>query len=79
MNLSYTWQGKFFPYLLYHSSSKLRVHVIENITHNFNWLSQYRHLIVEDHVRLSGYFRSNFIKMTESIFSLYKEDIDAIV
>lgn len=38
----YVWPNEVIPFRLYFESNKLRVFIIENIQHNFNWLKRYR-------------------------------------
>lgn len=38
---SYLWPNPSFPFRLYYDSSGLRVFIIENIPHNWDWLSKY--------------------------------------
>jgi hypothetical protein len=38
---AYTWPSDHFPFRLYFESEKIRVFIIENIPHNFNWLQSY--------------------------------------
>jgi glycosyltransferase involved in cell wall biosynthesis len=42
---SYTWPSEAFPFRLYYSSYKLRIFIIENVSHNWEWLSRYSHRI----------------------------------
>jgi len=70
MKLSYTWSDECFPYLLYYSSPKLRIHIIENITHNFNWLSLHRHLICDKDVflvALGTYYHNWLVKEAKNV------------
>lgn len=38
---SYTWPNPAFPFRVYLDHSRCRIFIIENIQHNWNWLSQY--------------------------------------
>lgn len=38
---SYVWPNPAFPFKLYYESDKCRIFLIENIVHNWNWLSKY--------------------------------------
>lgn len=37
----YTWPAPHFPFRLYYDSPKIRIFLIVNIFHNYNWLSRY--------------------------------------
>ena len=37
----YVWPAKTFPFRLYYESEKIRIFIIENLQHNFEWLSRY--------------------------------------
>jgi len=49
----YTWPNPAFPFRLYYESNDLRVFIIENIFHNYNWLNQ-----VKENIRPTDYFIS---------------------
>lgn len=38
----YVWPHEVIPFRVYFESNKLRIFIIENIQHNFNWLRKYR-------------------------------------
>ena len=48
---SYVWPNAAFHFRLYYRSDKCRIFIIENITHNWVWLSKYA-----DKIRQSDYF-----------------------
>lgn len=39
----YVWPSKAFPFRTYFDSQKLRIFIIENLQHNFEWISDYAH------------------------------------
>jgi len=41
----YVWPNKAFPFRVYLETPNLRIFLIENLQHNFEWLSAYRHKI----------------------------------
>lgn len=46
----YLYPNKAIPFRVYYRSDTLKVYMIENIMHNFEWLSQYRHKLTDQHV-----------------------------
>ena len=42
---SYIWPNPAFPFRVYYDSADVRVFIIENIPHNWQWLSEYRQRI----------------------------------
>jgi len=42
---SYTWPNQHFPFRVYYENTKLRVFIIENMHHNWQWLSKYKEKI----------------------------------
>lgn len=48
---SYVWPNPAFPFRVYFESEALRIFIIENIQHNWEWLSKYHHKF-----RTSDYF-----------------------
>ncbi len=72
---SYTWPNPAFPFREYYTGDNCRVFIIENIQHNWNWLSKYR-----DKIRASdiffvycGWYHSEyFAKQAEQIFEELK-------
>jgi glycosyltransferase involved in cell wall biosynthesis len=47
----YTWPNPAFPFREYYKSSKCRIFIIENLSHNWLWLKEYR-----DYIKDSDYF-----------------------
>lgn len=47
----YTWPNPAFPFRLYFNHEHCRIFIIENISHNWNWLYQFR-----DRIRPTDYF-----------------------
>jgi glycosyltransferase involved in cell wall biosynthesis len=41
----YKWPNKVIPFRLYFSSSNLRIFIIENLQHNYDWISEYKNKI----------------------------------
>ena len=41
----YVWPNEAFPFRVYLESKNLRIFIIENLQHNFDWLSAYRNRI----------------------------------
>ena len=48
---SYTWPNPAFPFRVYYASSKCRIFIIENIHHNWNWMSEWH-----EHFRKTDFF-----------------------
>lgn len=46
----YTWPQEAFPFRLYFESAKLRIFIIENFFHNYNWMKKYGSCINETDV-----------------------------
>ena len=69
---SYTWPNKAFPFRVYFESENLRVFIIENIQHNWNWLSEYSRLFKDSDyffVYCGWYHSEYFAKEADKIFS----------
>lgn len=49
----YTWPNPAFPFRLYYESNDLRIFIIENIFHNYDWLN-----LVKENIRPTDYFIS---------------------
>jgi glycosyltransferase involved in cell wall biosynthesis len=45
MSKIYTWPNKSFPFRLYYNGSGCRIFIIENLSHNYEWLKQVSHNI----------------------------------
>lgn len=58
----YTWPNPAFPFRVYFESDALRIFIIENIFHNYNWLSAYSSGIKETDVFvvILGWHHSNW-------------------
>lgn len=69
---SYVWPNKAFPFRVYFESKALRVFIIENIQHNWEWLSEYAKDIKSTDfffVYCGWYHSKYFAKEAEQIFS----------
>ena len=67
----YTWKQDVFPFRLYFNDKKLKIMIIENIDHNYNWLREYKDSINENHyffVYLGWYHDKWFAKNSNKIF-----------
>lgn len=72
---SYVWPNPAFPFRLYYDGPECRVFIIENIQHNWNWLSEYHKKIrVNDifFVYCGWYHSEQFAKEADMIFSELK-------
>lgn len=72
---SYTWPNPAFPFREYYSGSNCRVFIIENIQHNWEWLSRYHKKIRDNDVFFvyCGWYHSeSFAKEADQIFSELK-------
>ena len=58
----YLYLNKAIPFRVYYRSDTLKVYLIENIMHNFEWLSQYRHKLTDQHVFfvICGWYHSDW-------------------
>jgi glycosyltransferase involved in cell wall biosynthesis len=74
---SYVWPNPAFPFRIYYDSPKCRIFIIENIQHNWNWMSEWH-----EHFRKTdfffvycGWYHSPFFaKEAETIFSVLNLD-----
>lgn len=69
---TYTWPNPAFPFRLYYTGKNCRIFIIENIQHNWNWMSKYRPGIKETDyffVYCGWYHDTFFAKEAEKIFS----------
>lgn len=74
---SYIWPNSAFPFRIYFSSEKCRIFIIENIHHNWNWMSEWH-----EHFRKTDFFfvycgwyhSPNFAKEANTIFSVLNLD-----
>jgi hypothetical protein len=61
----YVWPNPAFHFRLWYESPNCRIFIIENITHNWNWLSKYRNHIRETDffiVSLGWHFHHEFVQ-----------------
>jgi glycosyltransferase involved in cell wall biosynthesis len=68
---SYVWPNPAFPFRLYFESNQLRIFIIENIQHNWEWLSQYHSQFRDTDyffVYCGWYHSEYFAKEAEAIF-----------
>lgn len=68
---SYVWPNPAFPFRVYFESEKLRIFIIENIQHNWNWLSKYHKKFKDSDyffVYCGWYHSEYFAKESEIIF-----------
>lgn len=68
----YTWPSAYFPFREYFSSPSLRIFIIENIHHNWKWLSNYSSKFqARDYffVYCGWHFNENFLKTDLEIFN----------
>ena len=71
----YTWPAKSIPFREYFISDNLKIFIIENIVHNYEWLKTYKDKITTKHFFfvLLGWNHSEFLcKQTSEIFELLK-------
>lgn len=74
----YTWPSKAFPFREYFTSDKLKIFIIENIVHNYEWLNAYKDKITDKHfffVLLGWNHNEFFWKQTKQILDLLKLNI----
>lgn len=70
---SYVWPNPAFPFRVYYEGAGLRIFIIENIHHNWEWLSTYANRIRENDyffVLCGWYHSESFSKEADLIFSL---------
>lgn len=68
---TYTWPNPAFPFRVYYNGPECRVFIIENIQHNWNWLSEYSRFFKKtDYFFVyCGWYHSHFFaKQAEQIF-----------
>lgn len=71
----YVWPNKAFPFREYFTSDKLKIFIIENIVHNYEWLNAYKDKITDKHfffVILCWNHNEFLWKQTDEIFQLLK-------
>lgn len=69
---TYTWPNAAFPFRVYFNNKKLRIFIIENIQHNWLWLSKHHKSFRDNDYFFvyCGWYHSNwFAKQSEQIFS----------
>jgi len=69
---SYVWPNPAFPFRLYYNGPECRIFIIENIQHNWEWLSTYHKKIRENDYFFvyCGWFHSeSFAKEADQIFA----------
>jgi len=74
---SYTWPNSAFPFRVYYEGPKCRIFIIENIQHNWNWMSKWH-----EHFRKTDFFlvycgwyhSPYFAKEADTIFSVLNLD-----
>jgi glycosyltransferase involved in cell wall biosynthesis len=69
---SYTWPNPAFPFRIYYTGPECRIFIIENIQHNWNWLSTYHKKIRSNDiffVYCGWYHSEHFAKEAEAIFN----------
>lgn len=72
---TYTWPNPAFPFRIYYDGPECRIFIIENIQHNWNWLSEYHEKIrTNDYffVYCGWYHSESFAKEADIIFSELK-------
>lgn len=72
---AYIWPSKAFPFREYFTSADLKIFIIENIIHNYEWLKQYKDKITEKHfffVTLCWNHNEFLCEQTNKIFELLK-------
>jgi len=72
---TYTWPNPAFPFRIFYQGPKCRIFIIENIQHNWNWLSAYYDKIKPTDIFFvyCGWYHSpHFAKEAEKIFSELK-------
>lgn len=70
---SYVWPNPAFGFRIYHDSPPLRIFIIENITHNWRWLKEYRNRFREnDHfiVSLGWHFDEFLVQECNHVFEI---------
>lgn len=64
----YVWPNPAFHFRLWYESTNCRIFIIENVTHNWDWLSKYRNRIRKTDfffVQLGWHFHYYFVKHTQ--------------
>jgi glycosyltransferase involved in cell wall biosynthesis len=72
---SYVWPNPAFPFRVYYNGPECRVFIIENIQHNWEWLSKYHNKIRDNDyffVYCGWYHSEGFAKEADKIFSELK-------
>ena len=76
---SYVWPNPAFPFRVYYESSNMRIFIIENIQHNWEWLKVYspKFKSTDYFFVYCGWFHSEFFaKEAEQIFDVLKLNRD---
>lgn len=74
---SYTWPNPAFPFRVYYESPKCRIFIIENIQHNWNWMSEWHEHFRETDfffVYCGWYHSPAFAEEADTIFSILNLD-----
>lgn len=74
---SYVWPNPAFPFRVYYNSDKLRIFIIENIQHNWEWFKLYSHRFRDTDVFLvyGGWYHSPaFAREAQKIFDVLQLD-----
>lgn len=74
---SYTWPNPAFPFRIYYDSPKCRIFIIENIQHNWKWMSEWHEYFRKTDLFLvyCGWYHSpSFANEAEKIFSILNLD-----
>ncbi|MGD1703878.1 glycosyltransferase [Dapis sp. BLCC M229] len=74
---SYTWPNPAFPFRVYYESQKCRIFIIENIQHNWKWMSEWHQNFRKTDfffVYCGWYHSPSFAKEAEKIFSVLNLD-----
>lgn len=72
---SYVWPNPAFPFRVYLDDHRLRIFIIENIQHNWNWLSEYSSRFRDTDLFLvyCGWYHSEaWAKEAEKVFSVLR-------
>lgn len=70
---TYVWPNEWFGFRLYYESPNLRVFLLENISHNWNWLKKYSHRFRDtDHfiISLGWHFDEFHVQESDHILTI---------
>jgi len=70
---SYIWPSEYIPFRKYYESKNCRIFIIENLTHNWNWLKDYSQYFRETdffYVSLGWYHTEFHLQEMSKIFSI---------